>query len=206
MFSDQLTNDLNTALNEATVVGVDLDQAAATARLLLHVLALPEQGPIDPDPRRAMTLTGVSDFQLLLRHDPCGGEFGPAIPVADLKELVSLFAQLDRFEPMYGWRFVDDLDLTGDWPPQPSLTLRLRPDPAAHSLYWFTECAQDEDSFCLEGVIRFDGLRVERADATPVTVEQFAADGRRWWTGLHANDPRVSGEAQIAAGNGPRWR
>jgi hypothetical protein len=47
-------------------------------------------------------------------------------------------------------------------------------------LYWFTECAPDADSFCLDGVIRFDGLQVERADGTPVSVEQFAADGRRW--------------------------
>jgi len=207
MLPDQLTNDLNTALNEATVVGVDLDPAAATARLLLHVLALPERGPIDPDPRRALTLTGVSDFQVLLRKDPFGGDFGPAIPIQDLDELASLFGRLVRFQPMYGWRFLNNLDLTGDWPPEPSLNLRLRPEPAAHTLYWFTECSQDADSFfCLEGVIWFDGLQVERADRIPVSVQQFAADGRRWWAGLRANDPRVSSEAQIAAGNGPRWR
>jgi hypothetical protein len=48
MFSNQLINDLNTALNEATVVGVDLDQAAATARLLLHVLVCPSRAQSTP--------------------------------------------------------------------------------------------------------------------------------------------------------------
>lgn len=202
----QLTNDLNTSLNEATVVGVDLDPAAATARVLVHVLALPENGPIDHDPRRALTFTDVSNFQVLLRPDPFGGDFGPAIPIQDLDELASLFARLGRFQPMYGWRFLNNLDLTDDWPPEPSLKLRLRPQPAAHSLYWFTECIENDDSYCLEGIICFDDLQIERADGTPVSVRRFAANGRRWWTGLYGNDPRVSGQAQIATTDGPRWR
>jgi hypothetical protein len=82
---------------------------------------------------------------------------------------------------------------------------------AAHSLYWFNECglAGDGDGYvryCIEGVVDFEDLAVERFDGTPVAVEQFAAAGKRWWRAFFSGDPRVSVEAQTAPDIPPPWR
>jgi hypothetical protein len=48
----KLVDQLDLAFNESTVCGLQFDESAAEARLLVEVLALPEVGPIDRDPRR----------------------------------------------------------------------------------------------------------------------------------------------------------
>lgn len=53
----------------------------------------------------------------------------------------------------------------------------------------------------------FDDVEMFRADETPQPVEEFIADGARYWQALHANDDRLSIDAQRAAQTGtPTWR
>jgi hypothetical protein len=50
-------DDVDMALNEADVLGLRLEPSGAWCDLLLHVVALPESGPIDPDARRILRLS-----------------------------------------------------------------------------------------------------------------------------------------------------
>jgi hypothetical protein len=50
-------DDVDMALNEADVLGLRLEPCGAWCDLLLHVVALPESGPIDPDARRILRLS-----------------------------------------------------------------------------------------------------------------------------------------------------
>jgi hypothetical protein len=200
-------DDLEVALNEATVVGLRAEQGRAVS-LLLHVLALPEDGPPDPDTRRALVLSGVSRVRVLLRHDVPGQvDYGPALPLADLAAVEAFFASLTRTGDLYGWEFLDAPDLRADWPDEVSLDLTLGP-PAdgTHSLYWFNECGTADESFCIEGLVEFTDVAARRADGTPVPVEDFVAAGRRWWEAFHSGDPRVSPAAQRAQPRSPSWR
>jgi hypothetical protein len=195
--------DLDVALNEAEVAGLVVDAADEQARLLLYVLALPAKGPIAPDNRRALVLSGVSEVRVVLRPDSADG-YGPVIVLGDVAELAEWFAGPAFRHEMYGWRFLDQPSLTGDWPAAPSLSLRLRDRPAWHELYWFAEFGREEPDgvvgYCLEGTVRFDDLAVADAAGAVIPLDEFTAAARRWWQAFRDKDPRVSVEAQQKVG------
>ncbi len=130
-WDDESRAAVEVALNEAEVLGLRLGPGGAWCDLLLHVPALPETGPIDPDPRRILRLTSPAEVKVLLRPDQTGpARYGPVIPLAGLDAVEDFFASLTWFGPMYGWRFLDNPSLTHDWPAQPSLIVTTRPGPA----------------------------------------------------------------------------
>jgi hypothetical protein len=203
---------MDLALNETDVLGIRLDRAGAWCDLFLHVLALPETGPLDPDARRILRLIMPGRMSILLRRDRLGQDgYGPVIPVSSLDAVEDFFASLSWSGSMYGWKFLDDPSLIRDWPARPSLTVEIRPGAAPHSLYWFNECGREEGdtsaAYLIEGAVTFENLDVMRADATPQRLDEFIADGRRYWQALHGRDQRLSVEAQRAAQDGtPSWR
>lgn len=211
-WDDETRAGMDLALNEADVLSIRLDQAGAWCDLFLHVLALPETGPLDPDARRIVRLTMPGRVSILLRRDRLGQDgYGPVIPVSGLDAVEDFFASLSWSGSMYGWEFLDDPSLTRDWPTRPSLTVEIRPEAAPHSLYWFNECGRAEGdtsgAYLIEGAVTFEDLDVMRADATPQRLDEFIADGQRYWQGLHNRDQRLSVEAQRAAQDGtPSWR
>jgi hypothetical protein len=211
-WDEETRGDVEVALNEADVLGIQLDPSGAWCNLLLHVLTLPEAGPLDPDARRILRLTVPAQLRVLLRADQTGSAgYGPVIPLADLDAVEDFFASLNWSGPMYGWKFLDDPSLTHDWPLPPSLTVAVRPGAGPHSLYWFNECGREEGdtnvAYCIEGTVTFQDLEILHADATLQPLNEFIAGGRRHWQALHSRDARLSVEAQRAAQNGtPSWR
>jgi hypothetical protein len=208
---DELTRQaVDVALNEADVLGLRLASSGAWCELLLHVLALPETGP-PGDVRRILRLTRPAQVRVLLRALE-RARLGAVIPLAGLGAVEEFFASLTWSDSMYGWRFLDAPSLTDDWPARPSLSICLGAGAGSHSLYWFSECGCGPDSdspasYCIEGVVTFEDLQLLRADATPLPLEQFIADGQRYWRSLHARDGRLSVSAQRAAQYGtPSWR
>jgi hypothetical protein len=208
----ELVHRLDDALNEAQVCGLSFDAAAAEARLLLEVVALPETGPIDRDLRRVLILSGVVSIEVILRADR-DDALGPVLPLESLGALEGFFSSLGRAEAMYGWQFIDRESVGEEWNARASLTAASSgPQAAGHTLHWFTECGrpgleEDWERYLLQGVIRFGDLRIERADARPVPLEEFVADGGRWWAAQRSGDPRVSSDArQLAQAGAASWR
>lgn len=197
-WTEQTRTGVETALNEAEVVGLRVAAEDAACELLLHVHAQPSPATIDPDPRRVLRLLRASRIRVVLRADRLDG-YGPAIPLAGLADVESFFGSLDRWEAMYGWEFLDR-SAPDDWPEQPSLTVGLRPGPSPHSLYWFTGCRRGDRRYCIEGTVDFDDLEVLRGDGTPEPVEEFAAEARRWWNALSGRG------AQPQPADTPSWR
>lgn len=200
---------LEAALNEATVCGLRSPRSGEV-RVLLEVSALPETGPIDPDPRQELVFHGVTGLDVVLRRTTIDGD-GPAIALADLEEADAFLGSLACGGPMHGWRFIDAPELTSDWPAAPSLSTRLAAAPAPHTFYWFNECARhangSTDSFCIEGTITFEDLGVLRADGEVQALTDFIDDRVRWWTAFNEGDPRVSVDAQSTAQSPGRvWR
>ncbi|GIH09269.1 hypothetical protein Rhe02_73360 [Rhizocola hellebori] len=204
---------VETALNESEVLGVRLGPCGGWCDLLLHVLALPEAGPIDPDTRRILRLTSPTQVKILLRADRMAASgYGPVIPLGNLDAVEEFFASLSWTGSMYGWKFLDDSSLTHDWPAETSLTIDIRPPAAApHTLYWFNECGRDEAEtkvgYCIEGTVAFESLAVLRADATPQPLSEFVFQGQNYWRALQRGDERLGVQAQRAAQSGaPSWR
>lgn len=200
-WTDRTRELLEVALNECDVVGVRHSEGMDEVRVLLHVAALPETGPMDPDRRRTLVFHGVPEVRVVLRTCTVDGH-GPAIPLADLDGVESFFDSLTIGGSMYGWRFFDDPELTDDWPDVPSLLVVVSGHGGPHTFYWFNECARNENgelrSYCIEGTIGFATFSVLRADGPEQTVEEFIAEGVRWWQALQDGDPRVNTDAQLA--------
>lgn len=203
-WDQRLVDQLDLAFNESTVCGLAFDAAAAEARLRLDVLALPEIGPVDPDPRRTVVFSSVSSIEVTLRADRIDS-LGPVLPIQTLNALDAFFAGMKLADAMYGWSFVDVQDVDDVWNVTPSLLSRsTRQHTAGHTVRWFTECGrpgpgEDWERYLVQGIIRFDDLRVERADATPVPLTEFVAAARRWWDAFSHHDTRLSAAAQPQA-------
>lgn len=196
---------IDMALNEAEVVAVELPGSGLRCDLFVHVRALLTAGPIetapiDPDPRRILRLLAPSRFEVLLRRE-CSG--GPAVPLADVAAVDGLLRALRWSGPMYGWSFLDNPALVGDWPPVPSLRVELPSGSDAHRLYWFTECGMERGeevvSYCLEGLVTFADLQVLHADGSPQPVADFAAAGRRYWEAYFGRLEQAGADAVATA-------
>lgn len=205
-WDEQTRAGLEMALNESEVLGLRIVLSDSACELLLHVCARPERVAKDPDPRRVLRLLRVTRIRALLRDDRQVG-YGPAIPLADLNEVESFFSSLGGWDAMYGRGFLDRPSRSGDWPQQPSLTVDLRAGRSSHSLYWFTECWRPDDDvrYCIEGTVDFDDLEITRADGTPEPVEEFVAEGRRWWEVLFGRSGHPP-QAQVTPVDAPSWR
>jgi hypothetical protein len=210
-WNQQVVDGLDLALNEARVCGLRFDPSRAEASLLLEVLALPEIGPIDPDPRRVTVLSEVSSLEVILQREMRSGP-GPVLPLESLDALETFFASLGNADAMYGWSFIDVADPSDNWKVSPSLLEQTSLQQAKHTLHWFTECGRPgpEDrweGYGLQGVIHFESLRVERADSRSVPLEEFEADARRWSNAFNSRDARLSGDAQQRAqASATSWR
>lgn len=205
-----LTERLNTALNEAAVCGLRFDPVEGVARLLVEVQALPDQGPIDPDPRRALVMSDVASIAIWLRVDRSEG-LGPPMGLGALEDVEAFFASLQWADAMYGQQFLDNLDAWEPTAGQASLEIIVDSSRARHSLRRFTECGRREDGapkrYLLAGIVLFGALHMRRGDGTAMTLAQFADDGTRWWDAFYARDDRASVEAQRRfAASALHWR
>lgn len=200
--TDDPPTPLEVALNEADVLGLRLDQNGRWCDLLVEVRALPETGPIDRDPRRVLRLLTPATVKVLLRRDKAG-HLGPVVPLRDIDEVEVFFSSLAWTGSMYGWSFFDDPALTADWSVNPSLTIDLRDEAGTRTLYWFNECGREEQhgkvAYCIEGLVSFEDLQVLDANDQEQPLEEFIADGVRWWRAFYDGDERLSPEAQREA-------
>ncbi|MBB5913711.1 hypothetical protein BJY24_002578 [Nocardia transvalensis] len=179
---------LNTALAEATCLGLTVDVPAARLRLELEVLTLPVSGPPPADRRVFLTLTGVGRVAASLRRQEWDDLEPQVFPLTldTLSEAIAGFGG----SALHGWDFID-VDESGWslWRELLSFDTTLGPAPAEHVL----EFSQQEgiDPRELDVRVWFAGLEVETADGRPITPAEFVAGGQRWWKAHDACDPRT---------------
>src|SRR5436309_6782321 len=100
-----LRADLNTALNEATLVSAVVDEADRKARITLAVRTLPENGPPSRDHRVMIVLAPLGRICASLRDgrwDDAGAPVHPFV-LPQLTDIVRSFHE----QPIYGWGFMD---------------------------------------------------------------------------------------------------
>jgi hypothetical protein len=198
--TDEQRHDFDVALNEADLVGVEVDPDARWVGLTLAVLALPQDdGPPPADPRVQLILSPVGRIAASLRH----GNWDDAdarvktFTVDRLEKVVARFKQ----QAIYGWQFLDvpaerDFDC---WSDRLSLDWRSEPGGLSHTLDLFQE---GDGTHHIDLRIWFDELRIFDHAGHEISLDQFAAAGVRWWEAMRAGDPRTAdaGIAPLAPG------
>lgn len=189
---DQL-REFGVALNEATLIAVEVKPELHAAAVTLGVLALPsDDGPEPADTRRVLLLGSVGRIAASLRNGRWDDADAPVETFAldGLRDVVTGFAQ----QTIHGWSFLDvPADETFDrWSDRLSLDWRAEPAGLTHTLDLFQGSAEGPARH-LELRIWFDELRIFEPDGTELPFDEFTAAGVRWWDALKAGDPRTAG-------------
>lgn len=179
---------LNTALSEATCLGLQVDTTARTVQLELEVLTLPEDGPAPEDTRVRLTLTGVSRIAASLRSQNWDDIEARVLPltVDSLSEAIGSFGG----GGLHGWEFVDlDDSSWALWSELLSFDTMLDQHLAAHVM----EFSQEEgiDPRELDVRVWFDNITAHDNTGREIPLKEFIAGGVRWWTAHDAGDPRT---------------
>jgi hypothetical protein len=187
MLTDAHKDALGIALNEATLLGVEVDPAACEAGVTVSVLSLPEGGGSpSADARVQFVLTGVGRVAASYLSGPSHDPNSQAIllRLGDLLPTVQSFGGL----PVYGWAFFDkaEAELQG-WGNRISLDWSGSCGGTTHSLLLFQEGYNRH----LDVLIWFEALEIRDPEGQLVGIEEFVAGGKRWWNAFRNGDPRT---------------
>ena len=201
MIWDDIKHQLDVALNEADLLGVEVNPARRIAAATFRVLTLPVDGPPPEDSRVQILFRPVGRIVASLRNGRWDDAAAEVVPF----EVTDLLPVVQRFggRPIYGWEFFDvhDKELSR-WGQRLSLDWRSGSDGVSRSVTVFQESARHADQH-LDVCIWFDELEVRRPDGSVLSLEEFAAGGKRWWDAMYAGDKRTQGAGIIpAAPNG----
>ncbi|OPZ14147.1 MAG: hypothetical protein BWZ07_00045 [Alphaproteobacteria bacterium ADurb.BinA280] len=176
------------ALNEADVLGVEVDPSNRVACVTFRVLALSEVGTEPSDTRVQFRFHSVGRVVASLREGHWDDAIVPIVPIA----LEALLPTAQSFGglPIYGWEFVDcherDLSRLSD-----RLSLDWHPgnDGRSHSISLF----QDGGNRILDLYLWFGALETRDPYHRPVPIASFIAAGKRWWDAFCVGDERTKG-------------
>jgi hypothetical protein len=198
--SEKQSHDLNVALNEATLIGAEVDPEHRVASLTFAVLTLPpDDGPPPDDDRVQLLLGPVGRLAASLRNGR-SDDASASIEEFALEQLLGVVMSFKGLA-VYGWEFIDrpERDNFTEWSDRLSLDWRSEPGGVSHTLDLF-QAGYDRH---LDLRIWFDELSVFTPEHEEIALDEFAAGGVRWWDGLYANDPRTAGHGIAPlAGNG----
>ena len=179
---------LGVALNEASLLGAEVDPGRRLAAITLSVLTLPAEGPPPPDARLQILLDGVTRVAASLRLGSWNEETAPVQPFS----LHELLAVVESFggRAIYGWEFFDrGEEQFESWFGKYSLDERFSDEPPSHSISLFQEGDGDRH---LDLCIWFQEIRFQLPDGQSIAAADVIAGGRRWWDAFYRNDPRTT--------------
>ena len=186
MLTSAQKDGLGVALNEATLLHVEISEPTRTARIRFAALSI---GVNESTASASVTLVlhPVGRVVASLREgrwdDP-----GAAVTPFALTQLPTVLKSFGGL-PVYGWEFFDtagkELALWGarlslDWQSEGR-------GGNTHSLALF----QDGHTRHLDLCFYFDELEIENDAGQHVPLDVFVAGGQRWWEAFRDGDPRT---------------
>jgi hypothetical protein len=179
VLDEELLHGLDTAFNEATLLGAEFDANCRLVALTIAGVSLDSDGNVPQDRRVQVILQSVGRLCACLRTVDEHHKPGDVIPFAsdELLKTVQSFGGLH----VYGWKFFDcgDDDFN-EWKDRPSLKVGSETDPGKHTLDLF----QDGLDRYLQLRIWFDNILFFAPDRSEIPVVEFVAAGKRGWDAI----------------------
>ncbi|MFQ6325566.1 MULTISPECIES: hypothetical protein [unclassified Nocardia] len=182
------TAGLNTALSEATCLGLEVDEAGRRLSLELEVLTLPKDGPAPEGNRVRLTFTGVGRVAASMRIQRWDDLAATVLPL----QLDGLDEGIRSFGGgrLHGWEFID-VDDSGWalWSELLSFDTKIGDGVSAHVL----EFSQEEgiDPRELDVRVWFDNMTIHDQNGREIPLAEFIEGGVRWWKAHDAGDPQT---------------
>ena len=185
--ADDQKRGLGAALEEAVLLGVEVDADLRCAAATFSVLTLPEHGPAPEDPRVQFRFERVGRVAASLRSGRWDDASAAVVPfrLEELLPTVQGFGGL----AVYGGRFFDCEGDFATWQDRLSLDWRSDAGDLIHSISLFQE-GHDRH---LDLRICFGDLEIRSPSGEPIDFDDFYEGSKRWWDGLFAGDPRSTG-------------
>ncbi|MBO9683460.1 MAG: hypothetical protein J7502_12460 [Flavisolibacter sp.] len=177
--SQDLKEGLNYALNEASILGLDLDLSRRAVFVTFSPIAILTDGTLPADNRFLFAFRKVGRIAASLTPERDGKalEFEPS----------QLSDELDEFknEQIYGWEFIDNGEkLFEDWQDNKSFDLILSNDfDKQHTIDLFQEDKCSNKSIDLR--IWFQNIDIYDSGLQKVSIQTFNENGKRGWDKLY---------------------
>ena len=184
----QLAESIGVALDEARLLGLEVDASRRLGGATFQVLTLPEAGAAPDDCRIQMLFLDVGRCAVSLPAPSSTDDTFEPRPI----ELRDLLPSVQRYGglPIYGWKFINEPPVeTESWHNRLSLDWRDVRGSTKNCISLFQGVLPPY----LEIWLWFESLQTTRPDGSEVTLDDFCLGGRRWWKALATGDPRASG-------------
>ena len=170
---------LNTALNEAAILGVDFSIADKICCVTFYPIALWEDGSIPDDNRVLFVFHNINRIAASLTKEPDTA----AIPF-EPEKLPDIFSEF-KHESLYGWNFIDNgKKIYKDWENNKSFDLIISESyKGQHTIDLFQEDRYSNKNIDLR--IWFDEIKIFDSKNNPISLEVFIANGIRGWKKLY---------------------
>jgi hypothetical protein len=186
MLTDDVIRDLNAALNEAGVLGVEFSEENSAVAVTFLPLALDKDGNVPHDRRVLFVFSPVGRFVVsyrLGRWDDKSAkviEFGPE----QLLDKITGF----KDHSIYGWDFIDSDKFDFDsWKDRASFDISTGSDQGLrHTIDWF----QDQIDKTMDMRIWFGDLSLYTPTYEPISLQEFIDNGKRAWDSIYAGNEK----------------
>jgi hypothetical protein len=186
--TEEQRKGIGVALNEADLLGFEVDPEHRVAAATFCVLTLPESGPAPDDRRVQFLFRPVGRITASLRNGRWDDPGAAVVPftISELLTIVQSFGGL----PVYGWECIDvhDKELQ-KWGNRLSLNWLSGEDGLSHSITVF----QDPGDRILNLCVWFDEIEIRDPQGNKIPLDSFIASGKRWWDAFYAGDERTRG-------------
>lgn len=177
----QYLDGLNHALNEATVLGLDLDLEKRYVYVTISPIALLVDGSVPKDNRLLLAFENVGRIAASLTP----GQTSKAMAFEPSK-LAEKFDEF-KYEKIYGWEFINNGEnLFKRWQEDKSFDLILLSN---HDQQNTMDLFQ-EDKYSSKSIdvrIWFEHFHIYDNELCPVEFETFISNGKRGWEKLYAS-------------------
>lgn len=183
---------LSAALNEASLLGFEVDKEKRIAAATFNVLSLPQTGLVPDDRRVQMIFRPVGKVVASLRNGSWDDPAAEVVPfqIEELLEVVTSFGEL----PIYGWEFFDvAIEKEKNWIDRLSVDWSSGDNGHSHSISVFQEAGDR----ILDLRVWFDCVEIYNPTGERLSLGSFIAGGERWWNAFHAGDDRTIGFGMI---------
>ncbi len=179
-------NGLDVLLNEADLLGFEVNPGHKIGAATLNVLTLHEAGPAPSDSRYQFLFYGVMRVVASLRETihEAGCETLKTFPLDQLLGVVRSFGG----HPIYGWSFIDVHEKTlAEIAGRISLDWHSGDERTCHSMSVF----QEADGRMLDLCVWFKSLEIRNPRGASVPLDVAVTGCERWWDAMYVGCPDI---------------